>query len=48
MTKLVDNVEILTLGNESMPNEPLPKKPICSKSIVEQMTEFQKKFMKDI
>ena len=26
MTKLVDNVEILTLGNESMPNEPLPKK----------------------
>ena len=48
MTKLVDNVEILTLDNESMPNEPLPKKPICSKSIAEQMTEFRKKFMKNI
>ena len=48
MTKLVDNVEILTLGNESMPNEPLPKKTICSKLIVEQMTEFRKKFMKNI
>ena len=43
MTKLVDNGEILTLDNKSTSNEPLSKNPIFSKSIEEQMTEFQKK-----
>ena len=43
MTKLVNNGEIITLDNESMPNEPLPKNPICSKSIEEQMAEFRNK-----
>ena len=43
MTKLVNNGEILTLDIESMSNEPLSKKLICSKSIEEQMIEFQKK-----
>ena len=43
MKKLVNNGEILTLDNESISNEPLSKKRICSKSIEEQMTEFQKK-----
>ena len=38
MTKLVDNGEILTSDNE-----PLSKNPACSKSIEEQMSEFQKK-----
>ena len=43
VTKLVNNGEVLTLDNESMSNEPLSKKLIFSKSIKEQMTEFQKK-----
>ena len=45
MTKLVDNGEILTSDNE-----PLSKNPACSKSIEEQMSEFQKKkrIMKNI
>ena len=48
VTKLVNNGEVLTLDNESMSNEPLSKKLIFSKSIKEQMTEFQKKIMKNI
>ena len=38
MTKLVDNGEILTSDNE-----PLSKNLVCSKSIEEQMSDFQKK-----
>ena len=40
MTKLVDNGEILTSDNE-----PLSKNLICSKSIEEQMSDFQKKII---
>ena len=44
MTKLVDNGEILTSDNE-----PLSKNLVCSKSIEEQMSDFQKKIiMKNI